>query len=211
MPQYGPFEWGWILGGTFTSEEHIYFKWMSEDLLKTLKACHPLPYYYGTLPLAALPQADQVQEFIDGSVSPVTFYDSGVLIDDALKGRLFPLVSALRSLRVLYVGPDFLRGLGKMGIFPPAGYVAVPEVNAYLVKDRVRADIDRKLKTGKPYEAIGFSCGPLAPVLIHELWSEDVGIPMLDFGSLWDVYFGRASREYMQGLTAAIRRANVNA
>lgn len=210
VAQYGPFEWGWLLGGTVGSEEHIYFKWMTESLLETLTARHPLPYYYGSF--SKIPPA--AEDLISALPGPFPFYDTGVFSDANKTGHLFPLIAELRQKRILYIGPDFLRGLGARGLFSPAGFINVPEVNAYLVRDRVKSDIDAKLLRGvrgQPYDFIGFSAGPLAPVLIHELWAEDVGIPLVDFGSLWDVYFGRVSRDYMKTITLPIRRMNLNA
>lgn len=206
LPQYGPFEFGWLVGGTFSTQEQVHLKWITEQLLETIKNNHGLPFYYGC-------QTQPPAPVQDITPNTFTFYDTSVFIKESLAGRLYPLIAELRQMRILYVGPDFLR-FHKAGLFSPTGHVSVPDTNAYLMFDRICSDIKSKLLRGsgsKPYDLIGFSCGVLAPILIHQLWSENKDVSLMDFGALWDNYFGRISREYMNKLTPAICQSNLHA
>lgn len=210
MPRYGDGEWAWILDIKHVNEEgHEWSPELGADLRASIMANHPLPYYYTMPQLDLLHYPTEVCHWLETNQPGPAWYDCSQFRIDSHAGNLWPLLDALRRKQVLVIGPEFLRGLGNIGLFSPAGFIAVPERNAYRAKDEIIAHLNWTLRRNV-YEVITFSAGPLSKILIDRLWANPkYRMPLVDIGSLWDVYFGRVSRNYMRAMDPTTLQKNL--
>jgi len=92
------------------------------------------------------------------------------------------------------------------GIFPKASFIIIPNTDCYTMKDEL---IKKILALPRP-AFIGFTAGPAAKVMIHQLYPT-IGNEsfLIDFGSLWDVYVGHRSRKYHKSMMSYTIRKNI--
>lgn len=111
-------------------------------------------------------------------------------------GTLFPLIKQLRSMKVVIVGPEFLRDLSAR-TFKYHDFIEVPPRNAYGVYDKVVAAVLKSREKLKGNVVYSFSAGPSANIFIQDLFPKMKNSYLIDFGSLWDIFCGRRTRGYM--------------
>lgn len=112
-------------------------------------------------------------------------------------GILYPLIRQLRKMRVVIVGPDFLRKLSKKTV-KYKRFITVPSKNAYGSYDSIAQAIrlaHKELGDGMVYS---FCTGPTSEMLIQDLFPEMPKNFLIDFGSLWDIFCGHRSRGYLK-------------
>jgi hypothetical protein len=147
------------------------------------------------------------------------------LIRDATIGVEFSLVTALKQLPVVLVGPEYLMrpveyvnapytvGLTNStkqrptrplsSVFPVRHFIPVAAKDCWLDHERVRGELERihRDDTARPL-CVLLSCSLLSKVLIGELY-DTIGQDcwMIDTGSLWDPFVGITTREYQLPIT----------
>jgi len=125
----------------------------------------------------------------------IGWVDADVFHHASRDGILFPLIRQLRKMRVVIVGPDFLRRPSKK-IVKYKQFISVPPKNAYgsyqSIADAIRL-AHKKLGDDVVYS---FSTGPTSEMLIQDLFPEMPKNFLIDFGSLWDIFCGHRSRGY---------------
>ncbi len=110
--------------------------------------------------------------------------------DALIRGDLDLFMEALQDRYVILVGPWHLRNLEFLNWF-----IQVPTRNAWLEYDRIKKEIETHITVGN---VIIYACGMMAPVLIHDLYRED--ITQIDVGAVFDPYCGVHSRLYHKDL-----------
>ncbi len=149
-----------------------------------------------------------IKTWLDNNTPPhVTFHDCTVFYKASKKGQLYPFIKALRDLDVpiVMVGPERLRKLHKR-VFPIAHFIQIPGRDCFVQKDRI---LYQCMSVHQP-SCFLLTAGPAAKVMaweLHQKRGQDSWI--LDLGSLWDIYVGKATRTYMKGMRkkpAIIRR-----
>ena len=151
-----------------------------------------------------------IQGWLDNNAPRyIKWHDCRVLYQASKKGTLYPFIEALRNLDVpiCVIGPERHAGLNGP-VFPIAQHVLIPGRDCWAQRERIVAEA---LKRKAPACYI-LSAGPAAKVFAWSLFQR-VGQHswIIDCGSLWDVYLGKASRTYMKGMLAnpAIIRRNL--
>ena len=131
-----------------------------------------------------------ISKFLEDNTILMNWYDGDVMLEEMLKGRLFPLIEQLREKRVMYVGNERLRGLNMRGagFFPYVAYVEPPPLNAYTHKDEILTRVFKAIGKAK-VDIIGWSSGLASKVFIDETYMRFPEITQIDFGSLYDGYF----------------------
>jgi hypothetical protein len=121
-------------------------------------------------------------------VNDVDWHDKNIIFSAHRKGETGPLIRALRTRRVLLVGPAHLQQL-------PFGWdqIVVPDHDALDHVDRLTLEVADAIH---PESMVCFSASFAAKVLIWRLWPEcePWRVSMLDTGSLFDGLVGRYSR-----------------
>lgn len=198
LSRWGDGEWACLLGDQGENcDRHQYFPSLRDDLRRAL--IYNRAYQRGWLTVAKNAGMDRIEAFLgklEARGIDITWVDGDVLLAASVRGQLAPFIQALRARRVLYVGPQTLAALPGVIGWKMAGYITVPDANAYLDKERIRNEIVRHLGA-RPVDVIGFSAGMLSNVLIDELWPiYNHRVTMIDFGSMFDIYCGVRSRSH---------------
>lgn len=217
--RWGDGEWLTTLGfyGMHNSNGCTFTKELSDDFRTVLKRQNP--YYHAILKIARrerkvpyqggwVPYGGPViDKWLSENNITIEWYDGDVLLEESLKGRLFPLVEQVREKRVLYVGNQRLRGLNMRGVgfFPYTAYIQPPQQNAHKVKDQLLADIFSTIEKNK-IDFIGWSSGLAGKVFIDEVWMKYPEITQIDFGSMFDGYFEPMPNVNKAGSRSYIRK-----
>jgi len=175
-------------GCTFTLE-------VQDALFQVLENYHP--YEHTVTRIAREKLGAEIGAFIE-EYGIATEWTLGNVFEDAMKeGRLWPLINQLRSKRVMYVGPAYLKQIHEK-FFRLVGYVEIPPQDAIKERDKIVANIiDMMAETDA--EVIGFSGGHHAKVFIDEVWRLVTDqVTLIDFGSVWDGMLGVKSRKYIR-------------
>lgn len=200
--RYGDGEWLTILGfyGMHNSNGCTFTKALSDDMRAVLKRHNP--YHHAILkiarrerpvPFGGIPTpygGPIIDKWLADNDITMDWYNGDVLLDESLKGNLFPLIEQIREKRVLYVGNKRLKNLNMRGkgFFPFYAYVEPPPQNAHLAKDEIVKDILKAIKKHK-IDFIGWSSGLAGKVFIDEVYMRYPEITNVDFGSMFDGYF----------------------
>lgn len=200
--RYGDGEWLTILGfyGMHNSNGCTFTKALSDDMrqvlkqnnsyhhaiLKIAKREREVPYKGGWHPYGG----PVIDKWLAENDITTPWYDGDILLEESLKGKLFPLIRELREKSILYVGNKRLKALNMRGagFFPYTAYVSPPPQNAHKVKDELLAKIFRAIRRND-INVIGWSSGLAGKVFINEVWLKYPEITQIDFGSMFDGYF----------------------
>lgn len=198
--RYGDGEFSAILGDnrqrTGSGSHSLTIPQMRADMRKSVLQRHKAANYIMALRQTAL--KPQIKRWIRQYAPDVAWHDCTVFYKASRKGRLYPFIQAVRDsgLPIVVVGPPWMRRLnGK--VFKLADFVDIPARDCYWHKDKI---IKRVLAFGKP-AIITISAGPPGKIMVYELFRR-IGQHsfIFDLGSLWDVYCGKRSRQYMRGM-----------
>jgi hypothetical protein len=197
LVRYGDGEWLSILGDKGRNCDGIkYTPLLQEELIRCLT--EKKSYYYTLLKIAVTTQGSAINDFIVKNNIRVNWMEGTVFVAANRHGRLAPFIEALRGRRILYVGPKHLSSIGRK-VFPIKQFLEISSKDAFQFRKDIRNKI---IEIADDYDFIGFSAGPAAKIIIHDLY-DIIGRDktMFDFGSLWDGYTGVYSRLYMQRQT----------
>ena len=200
--RYGDGEWLTILGfyGKRNSNGCTFTKELSNDMraalhrhnsyhhaiLKIARRERSVPYKGESVPYGG----SVIDKWLSDNNITLDWYNGDVLLEESLKGKLFPLIEQIREKRVLYIGNHRLRGLSMKGkgFFPYVSYVEPPPQNAHLVINDLIAKISTLIQKHK-IDFVGWSSGLAAKVMIDEIYMRYPKITQIDFGSMFDGYF----------------------
>lgn len=217
--RYGDGEWLTILGfyGKRNSNGCTFTEALSNDMIDVLKRQNPyhhailkiakrerpVPYNGGEVPYGG----PVIQQWLDDNQITMPWYDGDVLLEESLKGKLFPLIEQIREKRVLYVGNYRLRGLNMRakGFFPYIAYVEPPPRNAHREMDNLLYQIYRAIRK-ENIDLIGWSSGLAAKVMIDKVYMKHPEITQIDFGSMFDGYFRPMENVNPAGSRSYIRK-----
>lgn len=124
------------------------------------------------------------------------FHDCRVFYQASKHGRLYPFIKALRehALPVIVVGPERLKALHER-VFDITGFVTIPNKDCFVERDRIMLEV---LSYTMP-KIVLLTAGPAAKIMAFHLYHRiGAGSFIIDLGSLWDVYTGKASRSYQK-------------
>lgn len=187
---YGDGEWLCIFGEEGRNcDGHRYLLELGDDLARTLK--EPRPYMHGINPGPKLRR--RADDWLRAHrATDILWVEKNILSDANWRGELGPVVRALRTRRVLVVGPPHLRHLPPE-VFVPAAFVEVPPVDCYLTHERTIGEI---LRHADGCDVITFSASMATNVMIWKLWPDlHDKATMIDMGAIFDPYCGVNSRK----------------
>jgi len=153
-------------------------------------------YHYGMLAVALRFLRPHIEKFIRANNLDITWAEATFLVAANRQGKLAEFLKTLRSRRMIYVGPKYLRNIDKIVNLRIKAFVTIPEKTAF---EERYAIIDRILTVSDRADVIGFSAGPATKWLIWQLFTEiGESHTLFDFGSIFDGYVGRPSRKYQR-------------
>ena len=203
--RYGNGEWDCILSlyHTTRSGSQRFDGGLRNALAKSLVEQRTGAYYTAMQSTSFLERVKVLplaETWIAQNAPGLTWYDGEVFTKASMKGQLYPLVSAMKTKRIVVVGPKWLMKLPFSSVFIP-----VRSRDCWQDIDR----IEEQLRTLQNV-VVSISAGPMTKVLIHRLQPVMGGHSwLIDFGSVWDPYCGVHSRRYHKRLTPEIIRRNL--
>ena len=204
--RYGNGEWDCILQlyHKTRSGSQKFSPGLRKALIASLKTQRAGEYYtalQSTTFLKRIGLLAKLEPWLAIHAQALAWHDGEVFAKASIKGRLFPLVEAMKQHRVVVVGPKWLMKLPFASVFVP-----VRARDCWQDANTIVAQL-RNLKN----VVISFSAGPATKVLIHRL-QPVIGAHswMIDFGSIWDPYCGVNSRRYHGRVTPAVQRKNMS-
>jgi len=197
--RYGDGEWFTIFGGRYigmhNSNGCTFTTHLSDCLRQVLDDQNP--YMHATLRIAHRKLGDRIGGFLEHRGVALRWYRGDVLLDQSLKGNLWPLVRELQKKRILFVGPNHLRGIDEM-FFQYVDFINPPKRNAIMSRHILVPAILRSIKD-KKIDVVAWCCGLHTKVFINDIWKEyGDRITQIDFGSMFDGYFAVGSRSYVR-------------
>jgi len=201
--RYGDGEWHTILGhyNLRNSNGCTFTKPLSDALRAALRKGHP--YEHSILRIARRNLGSEIEQFLKKYEIRIEWTLGDTILEESLKGNLFPLMEQLRMKRILYVGPKHCRGLNSLGFFQYVDYIQPPPRNAFIVRHDLVRNVAASIKENK-IDIVGYSSGLASKVFIDDIYQiTGGGVTQIDFGSMFDGYFGIPSRTY-------IRRGKIN-
>jgi len=214
--RYGNGEWGCILNlmiRTPTDSQKLDLPDLRIGLLSGILAHQQDDSYLLAIQsreyLARIGLLVQVEHLLSQNASRAKWHCGEVFTKASMRGELYPLIEQLRKMRIIMVGPHYLKKLNEKA-FRCARCVVVPSRDCFTCHSDILSNILKARAELRSPVVISFSAGPTAKVLIH--WLHDkIGKNtfLIDFGSLWDPYVGRKTRRYHVRVKGAILKRNL--
>lgn len=207
--RYGDGEWKAL---TKEKRQNGRAQWISAKLHNRMNRsfldCPKNGIYFG-LQANIIRNPDLAQKYLRKHHLKIAWVDADVFHHASRDGVLFPLIRQLRKMRVVIIGPDFLRRRSKK-IVKYKKFISVPPTNAYgsyqSIIDEIRL-AHNKLGDGVVYS---FSTGPTSEMVIQDLFPEIPKNFLIDFGSLWDIFCGHRSRGYHRTIDYSVAKIHRN-
>jgi hypothetical protein len=196
--RYGDGEWNAMVGTEGENcDGHQFFPELGRELRSSV--LNRRSYIYALQPRAIRSMRSELQKFLTSNDISLTWHNADVFHDSNKRGKLFNLISALRSMDVVMVGPEALRAI-KDGVFGYRDFIEIPSKDCYLAKDEIRKSV-LKIAGSHNHTVVAFSASMTTKILIYELFPL-IGDScwLIDFGSLWDIYVGIKSRNVYKKL-----------
>lgn len=195
-PRWGDAEWHAVLGeyGRTNQNGCLIGAGVGVALREVLRRQSPYPH--GILRIARRTHGRRLIEYLAQREIRIDWVGGDLLLDATLRGRLWPLIQVLREKRILYVNAGYLRQLEDEW-FPLAGFVEIPPQNAIRARKVIVRSV-LELAAEREADLIGWSAGMHAKAFIDDVYQQNPEIHQLDFGSMWDGFFGVKSRSYIR-------------
>lgn len=199
LSRFGDGEWNAILGnlvGEKNCDGSPYTIKLRDELRSILKANSP--YFHTMTAIARRLQGDEIDHYIAEHKLPLKWWGGDSLLNALLVGGLHQFFMQVNRKRVMYVGPIHLKDLKKDRLLNVKNFVNVPYSYAYDCIDNL---VD-KIHNGVLIDGIdfiGFSAGMATKAMIERLYAiQGDAVTMVDFGSMFDGFYGVVSRKYIQ-------------
>jgi len=197
--RWGDGEWSAVLGRSgANTDKQPYTADLQADLIRVLE--DKPSYLLGLQPMAVRLLGADIAAWLRARDFWPAWEDSDVWHKASRSGRIKPIVKALRTRRVLLVGPARLRGLARS--VPFAAFVEIPNRAAHARLPEMRANLQAALTDFGPDGVVAVCAGMSANILIHDYCGPKrttIGPPRttwIDFGAVWEPYIGHANRTY---------------
>jgi hypothetical protein len=131
----------------------------------------------------------------DHQLGDLVWDDMDMIVRALYQYRFEPFVDAMRSRRVVMVGP---RHLKEFKLFPVT-HIECPRRNAFKALSHLFRHVTDYLAKAGEHTVVSISMGPASPILVEMLWTHcKREHTIIDLGSIWDPFVGDISRRYME-------------
>lgn len=187
-------------------DKHPFYPAMNSQLAAVLRS-QP-EYEMGIQGLALKCYGGDIRRFIRANCPDIAWFEADVFHKASAKGRIRPLLEAVRRIPLLVVGPAYLKSGHNLLQF--SNFVEVPPRHCFL---RLDAIYDNTLIAAKSLPTpflCAISASMPAEILLDRLYPhlKDSAF-LIDFGSLYDPFVGNNTRKYHAAMPAEIRAANL--
>lgn len=183
---------------------HRYYPQMSAGLSDILRSQPPEPFLLGMQHYGLKMFYDRIIQFLrKAGLQDLPWRDADTLAmhRSSVRNQIHHFFAALDTKPVIMVGPPHLRLLKRRKLVNFRAFVESPKNDAYSELSSMERKILKAYSHLKPPVVISISCGLPAGILCWQLFKK-IGMEafILDMGSVYDVYCGRASRSYQHTL-----------
>ncbi|GAH75541.1 unnamed protein product, partial [marine sediment metagenome] len=126
----------------------------------------------------------------------IDWIQENVFSGASAEGTLFPLIEEFRQHKIIVIGPRLLRRLSER-VFPYVDFIEIHPKSGWNDSSVFRRILECKEKFGNDI-IYSFSAGFGSNIFITKLHRVMKGNFLIDFGSVWDIFCGKASRRYMR-------------
>lgn len=199
--RWGDGEWRSVLrkhkDGASNCDGHRFFPAMANELREVL--LRKPTYRLGMQNFAMRLYGRPIQQFLSSNkLTDLRWFNADVFHYGAIHGKRKELVAAVKTRKLLVVGPPHLRSLKHSGL-PYWDYVEVPPKNCYLSIRDVFRKVIGKVEGQRDSLLISISASMPAEILCDVLFMQlGSNHTIIDFGSVWDPLVGKLSRSYMK-------------
>ncbi len=176
---------------------HLFYKDMGEELARIVKS-RP-KYYLGMQRFAREETHPQLIEsfLIENNLQDYPWINADVWHHASIKGYFEEFFEALKERSVIFVAPEYLCKIDKFSFM----HIRVPEQNCWLHRKEILEEVTRTLDlydaAGAADQVVLFCASMPTKYIIDELYKEfGDRHTLLDLGSVFDPYVGKASRSY---------------
>ncbi len=155
------------------------------------------PYYHCLLDCSFDLNGGVFKDYLEETCPDMDFYNGEIWQHLSFDGRITELMDAINAHKVCFVGGGHIANIHKMKGLDSMGFIEVPSVDSFLVFDKI---IDAMLSAYQNgYNFFGICAGYTTKILIDVLYPiiGDSAF-MVDFGSVFDPYCGKLSRDGMR-------------
>lgn len=198
--RYGDGEWEALFRDSGDSRGHGKYKltpWSKKAMNDALaKYYTEKDLFFGCQASRAKLMNQQSRDFLQRhKLLKINWIYSDAFHTPSKQGKLFPLIREMRKHKIIFIGPKFLRRSPEK-LFKYIDFIEIPEGVGWFSKTTPKEILLRKKKFGNGI-LYSFSAGIGTNILIPNLHRQMQGNFLIDFGSLWDPFCGRNSRNYM--------------
>lgn len=139
--------------------------------------------------LWGLPQFSEgrIDTFLQRNNVDIHGYERDMVLDDLAKNAgLYPLISQLKKMDTVVIGPRELTK-GSLSFLNCRGYVEIPSPNLH--KDTATLEYTSSMRLGKD-KVILVSAGVSSPIIIDRMYEICPDNFYIDCGSIWDTFAG---------------------
>lgn len=191
--RWGDGEWRAILGYDGENcDGHPYTGALRADLSRVLSAIPS--YLLGMQPFAMRQLGGAIETWLERRSLHLAWLNADVFHQASIDDRLGPLIQALAAKPLILIGPSYLEDLR---LFPRAIYVPAADRNCYASYAQTLA---LARSAYRPGVLVAVSAGMMGKLLVNQLHADDPTRTIIDFGSLWDPYAGKATRRYHRAI-----------
>lgn len=208
--RYNDGEWSCTVEAIYPGPgQQAFTEELSSDLQVSLIDYHKDPrYFMGMTPIRFHVENLRTWELIAAflrkyDLDGIEWVSTRVFNHASEAGDLWPFIQHLQQHDIVIVGPPKLSALKKL--FPRAAFVVIPATQCHAKL----AAIEKDVLAQKLPAIILITAGPACEPLIHRLF-EEIGdsSTMIDMGSLWGPYIGKAEHQVHFTMTPEIMARN---
>lgn len=196
--RWGDCEWKAVLGYKgVTCDGHPYYPGMCQELREVLQG-HPR-YLLGIQRLARrmFRGGKDIDDWlIAHNLQDTVWHEAEVLHDAAFHGEFAQLAEAIRSAPgFAVVGPEHFNALGRY--LPISLFVLTPSHDVYNSCKQITWKLRQQLRSLPDGSVVSVSAGMPGRLIVDWLYPEfGQRLHLIDFGSVWEPFVGRAIRGY---------------
>lgn len=137
------------------------------------------------------------RDFLETTCPDMDFYNGEIWQHLSFDGRILELIELLNEHKFCLIGGEHLKNFQHMKGLDFMGFIEIPSKDSFLVIDRIQELVLSAVESG--YDFFGICAGYTTKILIDRLFPI-IGdkVFLVDFGSAFDPFCGRLSRDGMR-------------
>lgn len=154
------------------------------------------PYYHCLLDCSFDLSGNEFRQFLEETCPEMPFYDGEIWQHLSFSDRILELIDAISPHNPIFIGGKHLQKICYMKGAKYNYFIEVPEIDSFKSSEKTKARIKELYNLGHRF--FGFMAGYSTKIWIDQIFPEMSDAFMIDFGSVFDPYCGKLSRDGMK-------------